>query len=177
MGGSYNRDTGVSIIRKPITYIDMETGEQVEAEQVIKRVYGQRAFWKLYLCDFLKVLDLYENKQLDVLIYILEHARSSDNTFIGTYRKIADGCKVSLDTVQQSMAKLLRAGFIAKVQNGVYVISPDVMLRGSDNKKAIILQYFDEAAHSSAHSGTHMHGNNGEQEESAGPDGPEEIAE
>ena len=154
MSSSYNKNTGVSIIRKPKTFVDAETGEVIEAEQVTKRVYGQRAFWKLYLCDFLKVLDLYENKQLDVLIYILEHARSSDNTFIGTYRKIADGCKVSLDTVQQSMAKLQKAGFIAKIQNGVYVISPDVMVRGTDSKKAIILQYYDDAlANSSKQNG------------------------
>ena len=37
--------------------IDKETGEIIEVDQITKKVYGQKNFWKLYLSDFLHVLD------------------------------------------------------------------------------------------------------------------------
>lgn len=141
----YSETTQTSVIRTPKQLVDTETGEVIEAEQIIKRVYGQRQFWKLYLMDFLKVLDLFESKQLDVLIYILEHTQPSNNAFIGTIAKISKDCGVSMDTVKRSIRKLKDAGFLLKVQNGVYVVSPDVMMKGSDGKKRLLLEYYDMA--------------------------------
>ena len=53
--------------------IDEDTGERIEVEQITKRALGQKQFWKIYLMDVLQVLGGFEYKQLDVLIYILEH--------------------------------------------------------------------------------------------------------
>ena len=36
----------------------------------------------------LQVLGGFEYKQLDVLVYILEHTEAANNTFIGTYRSL-----------------------------------------------------------------------------------------
>lgn len=141
----YSESGQTSYIRKPRQLVDVETGEVIEAEQVIKRVYGQRQFWKLYLADFLQILGLLESKQLDVLIYILEHTQPSNNTFIGTFAKISGDCSVSMDTVRRTMKKLKDAGFLLKVQNGVYVVSPDIMMKGSDGKKRLLLEYYDMA--------------------------------
>ena len=41
--------------------IDKETGEIIEVDQITKKVYGQKNFWKLYLSDFLPVLGIVEN--------------------------------------------------------------------------------------------------------------------
>ena len=68
---------------------DLDTGEYIEVDQITKRALGQKAFWKVYLIDFLQVLGVLDSKQIDVLIYILEHTKPSDNTYIGTYRKTA----------------------------------------------------------------------------------------
>lgn len=126
--------------------VDQDTGELVEVNQIVKRVYGQKAFWKVYLMDFLQILGCFENKQLDVLIYILEHTNSSTNLFLGTYRSIADKAHVSYDTVQRTVRLLLEKGFLKKIQNGAYQVSPEIMLKGSDHKKQLLLSYSDDAA-------------------------------
>ena len=68
--------------------IDKETGEIIEVDQITKKVYGQKNFWKLYLGDFLPVLGIVESKQVDILIYILENTQPSTNMFVGTYKTI-----------------------------------------------------------------------------------------
>ena len=57
--------------------IDKETGEIIEVDQITKKVYGQKNFWKLYLSDFLHVLDGIENKRVAILKYILDNTYSS----------------------------------------------------------------------------------------------------
>ena len=46
--------------------------------------------------DFLQVLGGFEYKQLDVLVYILEHTEAANNTFIGTYRSLEKKCRRKL---------------------------------------------------------------------------------
>lgn len=77
--------------------IDEDTGERYEVDQITKRALGQKQFWKIYLIDFLQVLGVLDSKQVDVLIYILENTEASNNTYIGTYRKTAEGSGVSLE--------------------------------------------------------------------------------
>lgn len=125
--------------------IDEDTGERYEVDQITKRALGQKQFWKIYLIDFLQVLGVLDSKQVDVLIYILENTEASNNTYIGTYRKTAEGSGVSLDTATKVMKKLQDNKFIAKVQNGVYQVSPNIMMKGSDYKKSLLLNYYDDS--------------------------------
>lgn len=123
---------------------DIDTGELIEVDQITKRALGQKQFWKVYLIDFLQILGILDSKQVDVLIYILENTKSADNTYIGTYRKTADGAGVSLDTTTRVMKKLQTNGFIKKIQNGVYQVSPLIMMKGSEHKKSLLLNYYAE---------------------------------
>lgn len=125
--------------------IDEDTGERYEVDQITKRALGQKQFWKIYLIDFLQVLGVLDSKQVDVLIYILENTEASNNTYIGTYRKTAEGTGVSLDTATKVMKKLQDNHFITKIQNGVYQVSPNIMMKGSEHKKSLLLNYFDDS--------------------------------
>lgn len=124
---------------------DLDTGEVMEVDQITKRALGQKQFWKIYLIDFLQVLGVLDSKQVDVLIYILENTSPSTNTYIGTYRKTAEGTGVSLDTATKVMRKLQDNNFIKKIQNGVYQVSPNIMMKGSDYKKSMLLNYYDDS--------------------------------
>lgn len=121
---------------------DLDTGEVIEVEQITKRALGQKQFWKLFLIDFLQVLGVLDSKQVDVLIYILEHTREADNIYIGTYRKTSEETGVSLDTATKVMRKLQEKNFMKKIQNGVYQISPLIMMKGSEHKKSLLLNYY-----------------------------------
>lgn len=124
--------------------VDQDTGEVIEVDQITKRVLGQKQFWKVYLIDFLQILGILDSKQIDVLIYILEHTEASSNTYIGTHRKTAEGAGTSLDTATRVIKKLQDNGFIKKVQNGVYQISPLIMMKGNEHKKQLLLNYYEE---------------------------------
>lgn len=140
----YQADTKTLIGTKTRSLVDMETGEQIDVQQIVKRIYGQKMFWKVYLMDFLQILGVLDSKQIDVFIYILRNTEASNNTFIGSQKKIAEKAGVSLDTVSKIMRKLQKVGFIKQVQRGVYQISADIMMRGSNYKKQLLLSYYDD---------------------------------
>lgn len=124
--------------------VDQDTGEVIEVDQITKRALGQKQFWKIYLMDFLQVLGGFEYKQLDVLICILEHTEAANNTFIGTYRSLEKSVGVSYDTVRRTITLLQGKGFLKKVSNGVYQVSPTIMMKGSEHKKSLLLNYFND---------------------------------
>ena len=125
--------------------VDQDTGEMIEVDQITKRALGQKQFWKIYLMDFLQVLGVLDSKQVDILIYILENTESANNTFIGTYDKIQKSVGVSRGTVATVMTKLQENNFISKVQNGVWQVSPNIMMKGSEHKKSLLLNYYDDS--------------------------------
>ena len=94
--------------------------------------------------DFLQILGILDSKQIDVLIYILERTEPANNTFIGSQRDIAKGAGASLDTVSRIMRKLQDSGFITQIKRSVYQVSANIMLKGSDHKKELLLSYYDD---------------------------------
>lgn len=117
------------------------TGDMIKLDEITKKVCGQRQFWKIYLFDFLAILGIVDSRQLDVLVYILEHTNSATNLYIGTWKKIQDDTGVSAETVRRIMKKLQDNGFLKKVQNGVYGINPKIMMKGNEHKRQILLTY------------------------------------
>lgn len=123
--------------------IDTKTGELIVVDQITKRVYGTKNFWKCYLMDFLTVLGIIDSRQLDVFIYIVENTNQSTNMFIGTYKKISKDTGCSSTTIARIMKKLQESNFIKKVQNGVWLVNPNILMKGNDNKRQILLSYYD----------------------------------
>lgn len=123
--------------------LDQETGEIIVVDQISKRIYGQKNFWKMYLMDFMSVLGIIDSKQLDIFIYIAENTNPSTNTFIGTYSKISKDVNVSRPTISTIMKKLQANNFIKKIQNGVWLVNPNIIMKGNDHKRQILLSYFE----------------------------------
>lgn len=142
MGNEYIERTKTLIGTKRKELIDKETGEVIEVNQITKKVYGQKNFWKLYLSDFLPVLGIVESKQVDILIYILENTHPSTNMFIGTYKTIRKNTKASETTIAKVIKKLQEQKFLKKIQNGLWQVSPNIMMKGNENKRQLLLSYF-----------------------------------
>lgn len=123
--------------------VDTQTGELVLVDQITKRSYGTKNFWKCYLMDFLTVLGIIDNRQLDVFIYIVENTNQSNNVFIGTYKKISKDTGCSSKTIAKIMSKLQENNFIKKVQNGVWLVNPNILMKGNDTKRQILLTYYN----------------------------------
>ncbi len=138
----YIEKTKILIGTKRKELIDKETGEIIEVDQITKKVYGQKNFWKLYLGDFLPVLGIVESKQVDILIYILENTHPSTNMFVGTYKTIQKNTHTSETTIAKVMKKLQEQQFLKKIQNGLWQVSPNIIMKGNENKKQLLLSYF-----------------------------------
>lgn len=139
----YISSTQTLIGQKKRCLTDNETGEVILVDQITKRVYGTKNFWKCYLMDFLSILGIFDNKQLDVFIYIVENTNQATNIFIGTYKKIAEDVGVCNQTIAKIMKKLQENNFIKKVQNGVWLVNPNILMKGNDTKRQILLSYYD----------------------------------
>ena len=70
-------------------------------------------------------------KQSKVFAYILSNM-NSDNIYVGSLKGIAERVGVSLDTVDNTMKMLKSFGFLSRVQNGLYQVSPRVIIRGEN---------------------------------------------
>ena len=139
----YNSQTQTLVGQKKRELIDKETGEVIWVDQITKRTYGTKNFWKCYLMDFLTVLGIMDNKQLDVFIYIVENTNQATNMFIGTYTKISKDVGVCRQTIATIMKKLQENNFIRKVQNGVWLVNPNILMKGNDTKRQILLSYYE----------------------------------
>jgi len=137
-------------ITKQRAVIFKDTGEETVLEEFHKTAFGRKQFWKLYLSDFLQILGLVmENKQLSVLVYILENTSPVNNLFLGTYREIANATNISIGTVNIIMKKLKNTNYrgspmIKQVRCGNLMISPALLMKGSDFKKKTLLVTWEQ---------------------------------
>lgn len=97
----------------------------------------------MYLMDFMSVLGILDSKQLDVLIYIVSNTQPSTNTFLGTYKKIAEDVGCSQPTIAKVLKKLREKDFITPIQNGAYLVNPRILMKGDPNKQKILLSYYN----------------------------------
>ena len=139
----YIESTQTLIGHKPRELMDIETGEKILVDQITKRVYGSKRFWKVYLMDFLTVLGIVDSKQLDIFIYIVENTDPNKNIFLGTYQKIAKDTGVSEPTIAKLMKKLQNNHFIKRIQNGAWFVNPNILMKGDDRKRQILLSYYE----------------------------------
>lgn len=138
----YISDTQTLIGSRKRALVDVESGEYIFVDQITKRTYGSKSFWKCYLMDFLSILGVFDSRQVDVFIYIVENTNPANNVFIGTYRKISQDIGCSLDTVSKIMRKLQSNNFVKKAQNGVWLVNPNILMKGNDTKRQILLTYY-----------------------------------
>ena len=93
--------------------------------------------------DFLTILGIIDSKQLDVFIHIVQNTNPSTNMFVGTYKEIAEKVKVSEPTIAKIMKKLQERNFIAKRLRGVWYVNPNILMKGNDTKRQILLSYYE----------------------------------
>ena len=124
---------------------DLETGEIIEMDYIRKKVErGLKGGWRrVYMGDFLAILDEIGNAKIKVLEYVLNTV-DSNNKIGKTMRQIAKEAGVSLFTVQSTFSALYENGLLKKIDN-FYVVMPDIVSSfGSDAKNArLITEYSD----------------------------------
>ena len=124
------------------TVIDADTGEMFKLKQDTRLAYGQKNFWKCYMREFIAVLKNLSDKQYKVFIYIMEHTRPSDNRFIATYQDIMKDLGCCRQTVAATLNKLKDKDFMRKIQAGVWIVNPNILMKGNDRKRNMLLSEY-----------------------------------
>ncbi len=125
-------------------YINADTGEILETTVIEKEIDRDFNFHKIWLNDLMSVLNLIGGKKLDILKYLLSEMRTQDNTISVTYRQIEKELNTSQKTIAKTMKILQEANFITKIQNGLYMVNPDVIVKGKSGKKdALMIKYVE----------------------------------
>lgn len=142
-----NKSTQTFINSQPTEFLNKATGETMTVDkQISKWTYGSEdSFWKCYLMDFLSVLGVIDSQQAKIFIHIVKNTSQSNNLFIGTYRNIAEDLKVSHTTIATIMKKLQEKEFVKKVQNGVWLVNPNILMKGNDIKRRMILLSYQQS--------------------------------
>lgn len=125
------------------TWVNQRTGEAVNALTTISPS-TDKDFDKVWLGLILSVLELFGNKKIDVVRYILENRNRSDNTVVITQRDLAKKAKTSYQTVNHTIQILKEANFLTQIVPGYYRINPAVIWRGGHWQRMAILAKFGE---------------------------------
>lgn len=98
-------------------------------------------FDKVWTAHLGTILDLVGSKPMKILSWFIE-GRNHENLIIGTYSKIAEYVGCSQETVRLTVKLLIDAGVVAKVQNGLYRVNPDLVWRGDANRRqSVLIEY------------------------------------
>ena len=138
----YLEESSTLVGQRTRKLVDQETGEVMQVNQVTKLAYGSKNFWKLYMRELIAVLKGLSDKQYKVFVYILEHTKPGDNRFTATYQEIMKGAGCCRQTVASTLKKLQKANFMRKVQTGVWVVNPDIIVKGNDRKRNMLLSEY-----------------------------------
>ena len=131
------------IIHKGIErWQNLETGEIIEATEVIKKV-ERNGFMITYLSAIINLIDSLGNKKMQVVKYILKNMEKSNNTLIITTQELAEKSGVSKPIVIETLKTLEDAGII-KRRTGAIMIHSDLVHKGSANKEKALLTRFQE---------------------------------
>lgn len=123
-------------------FVDPETGEIIETNEIDMRGTDIN-FEKVWVAHILMALEEIGNKKMKVLEVLIRN-RDAENKIVLTQRKIAELSKSSLVTVSVTMRALLKAKFIIQIAPGVYQISPNVIFKGSHNRRMYVLLKYQQ---------------------------------
>lgn len=143
---SFSEKTNTLVGTRQRRLVDEQTGEVIDVTQTTKLRYGSTHFWKCYMKKFLEVMKTLSNKQFTVFIYIIEHTHPSTNQFLGTYDKIVKDTGCCRQTVAVAMKILQKNNFIKKIQNGVWMVNPEILLKGNDAKQFMLMSNFKSSS-------------------------------
>lgn len=132
----------VKYIGKEQVY-NIDTGE-IQTMMVTSVEDRDFNFSKVWMRSFIATLDIVGNQKTRLCFWIIDHI-DKNNILFGTYRSIAARTGISLETVRVTMNILMDADFMRKKQNGVYIINPDILFKGTRDARLNILTRYQES--------------------------------
>ena len=124
------------------TFVNQNTGELTEME-VVSVEDRDFNFHKIWLGHIINSLDLIGNQKVRFVTFLFENM-DSENRIIMTLRQMSDKSEIGLDTVRITVKALKDANFLKQINQGAYQINPDIIFKGSMNKRLNVLYTYSQ---------------------------------
>lgn len=95
---------------------------------------GDFGFYKVWLTNLVFITDRCSATTLKNFIHLVNLA-NAENKVIGTINQLAKKINVSRQVLSRSIKELAELGAIAKINNGAFMINPDIIYRGYADKR------------------------------------------
>jgi hypothetical protein len=129
----------VKVVGKEL-YTNMTTGEITEM-QTVKLEARDFNFEKIWLFHILDSLNLIGGQKMKVLTTLLS-LKNRDNLIIATQNDLVKLAKVSRPIISETIKLLIESNFLAKKQNGVYFVNPEMLFNGGKaNRLNVLIEY------------------------------------
>lgn len=116
-------------------------GDIIVADVAVKEV-RRVGFAITYLSTIVQLIDNVGNKKMQVVKYVLQKM-DTNNILLETVREISKNCKVSLQTVNETLRLLESAGIIAR-KTGAVMLSPKLIHKGNAKRERYLMTKFTE---------------------------------
>jgi len=145
-------------------YMEIETGEVIDATTVIKNVEQDVGWHKVWLADLAMTMGMFNYSKVNVLSWILKNV-NYQNYVIGTTEQIARETGVSRVTVSQTLKLMERHNLITrrrrtpggKACGGVLEVNPSIIVRGGSKKRGTLIVRYEETKKTGDPSGSPHH--------------------
>jgi hypothetical protein len=132
----------VDLPQLSVEVIDPRTGEvRKEVPRIRIPVYKDQDFCKVYYKGLYKITDLPKSCQ-KVFDYCLENMDSENKVLILNQRRLADELGLKLQTIRNAISRLLKQGFLKRIENGLYQVNPVIACKVT-NPSGIFIDFVD----------------------------------
>lgn len=122
--------------------LDPETGELVSRKWITRKVSTTDHFVKMYLEDLMNLnkLSNADYRTLYSLAVYLEY--NTNQFFLNKERRqeLADQAGLKFNTINQSIARLIKKNLILKIASGLYQMNPKIFFNGDELERSKILE-------------------------------------
>lgn len=124
-------------------FINATTGElqEMQVTSIEDRDFN---FTKIWMKNFIATMDIVGNQKTKFCYWVIDNL-NRDNMLIGTQRELAKQSGISLQTVSITMKLLMDADFLRKKNSGVYIVNPDIVFKGTRQKRMNVLNMYATA--------------------------------
>lgn len=121
-------------------YLNTTTGE-LEDFQITTIEDRDFNFHKVWMKNFISTLEIVGNQKSKLCFWIIDNL-NKENQLCMTYRQIAKSSGISLETVRLTMNLLLDTDFLRRVNQGCYMVNPDILYKGTRNGRLNVLNTY-----------------------------------
>jgi arabinogalactan endo-1,4-beta-galactosidase len=128
--------------KKTLRLTNRATGETKEYQIENNEVHTDSYFEKVWVKDLITVLNAIGGSKVKVFCYILKY-KNLDNMFIGSIYDISKKLQISTTTVKQTLKIMKDLDYLRMSKNGVYQLSPNLIIKGKSKKRQIVLSQYN----------------------------------